>query len=136
MNSISYKRGYKYQLYCDYSVEVAILPEKEIKTKYLCLSVKGRLCINNGYCWDGPSGPTFDTGNFMRGSAVHDALYQLMRNNHISSEWRDYADRLLQKMCKEDGMSSLRAWWVYTGLKYFGGAAADPANKKPILKAP
>ncbi len=136
MKSISYKRGYKYQLYCDYDVETAILPEKEIKTKYICLSKKGRLYINNGYCWDGPSGITFDTKSFMRGSLVHDALYQLMRNGHLNTSLRDYADRLLQIMCKEDRMYSFRAWYVYTVLKYFGGPAANPKNKKPIFKAP
>jgi len=49
---------------------------------------------------------------------------------------RNPADRLLRTMCKEDGMKAVRAWWVYKGLRFGGGPAADPANKKPIVKAP
>jgi hypothetical protein len=50
--------------------------------------------------------------------------------------YRQAADRLLQQMCKEDGMSSIRAWWVYAGVRVGGDPAADPANSKPITKAP
>ena len=57
------------------------------------LNTKGHLIIKRSYAWDGPSGPTIDTKNFMRGSLVHDALYQLMRHEHLSSdEWRAVAD--------------------------------------------
>ena len=73
----------------------------------------------------------------MRGSLVHDALYQLMRESFLDfKKDRDAADRLLKKMCREDGMSAIRAWWVYWGLRIGGGPAADPANKKPEVKAP
>jgi hypothetical protein len=73
----------------------------------------------------------------MRGSLIHDALYQLMRGEDLDKDiHRDPADRLLQQMCKQDGMSSIRAWWVYIGLKYWGNPAADPANKKPVVRAP
>ncbi len=73
----------------------------------------------------------------MRGSLVHDALYQLMREGELDYEtYREPADRLLQSMCKEDGMSSIRAWWVYKGLRIGGDPAADPDNRRPIVKAP
>ena len=49
---------------------------------------------------------------------------------------REPADRLLQKMCKEDGMWSIRAWWVYVGLRIGGDPASDPDNIRPITKAP
>jgi len=41
----------------------------------------GGLLIKAGYSWDGPSGSAIDTKNFMQGSLVHDALYQLLREN-------------------------------------------------------
>jgi Protein of unknown function (DUF1353) len=73
----------------------------------------------------------------MRGSLVHDALYQLMRERHLDKEThREFADRLLQAMCKEDGMTDLRAWWVYQGVRFGGDPFADPANDKPIVRAP
>lgn len=137
MECISYKEGYKYQLKKSYITTIDIKPEKDIISDYINLTTDGQLTIKKGYAWDGPSGPTFDTLNFMRGSLAHDALYQLMRENFLDrKKYREYADRLLQSMCKEDGMNPIRAWWVYKGVHYFGDPSADPANKKPVVKAP
>ena len=137
MECISYKEGYKYQLVEPYKTIIDIKPDKDITTDYIDFSKDGNLVIKKGYAWDGPSGPTIDTLNFMRGSLVHDALYQLMREEYLDKNmYREPADKLLQKMCKQDGMSSLRAWWVYLGVHIGGDPSADPANKKPIIKAP
>ncbi len=137
MECISYKEGYKYQLVEAYAVAIPIQPDTDIETDYIDLSRDGNLTIKKGYAWDGPSGPTIDTLNFMRGSLVHDALYQLMREDELeNTHHREPADRLLQEMCKQDGMSALRAWWVYQGLRFGGDPAADPANKKPVVRAP
>lgn len=139
MHCIHYKGGYKYQLKQDYSLQIPIKPGKDIAPAhgFITLSADGLLFIKNAYAWDGPSGPTLDTRNFMRGSLVHDALYQLMRENHLKAgEFRDDADRLLREHCKEDGMSSIRAWWVYHAVRHGGGPAADPARDKPIKTAP
>jgi len=137
MECISYKKGYKYQLVQAYSTAIPIRPVNDIETEYIKLSSAGIIIIEKGYAWDGPSGPTIDTLNFMRGSLVHDALYQLMREREIDNDaYREQADRLLQAMCKEDGMTSIRAWWVYHGVRIGGDPAADPANKKPIVRAP
>lgn len=81
------------------------------------------LKISNMYAWDGPSGPTIDTESFMRGSLVHDALYQLIREGYLDKKvWRPYADKLLRKICLEDGMSKFRAWYVYHSVRWFGGS--------------
>jgi hypothetical protein len=137
MEYIFYKKGYKYQLTNDYSALIPIKPIEDIDTDYIDLSVSGFLVIKNGYAWDGPSGPTIDSPSFMRGSLVHDALYQLMRAEKLDGEiYRKPADQLLQQMCIHDGMSSFRAWIVYHALRFGGGSAADPARKKQPVKAP
>ena len=139
MECISYKKGYKYQLVEKYTLEIPINPDSDIVSPsgYIQLTEEGELTIKKGYAWDGPSGPTFDTLNFMRGSLVHDVLYQLMREGSLDNiTHREPADRLLQKMCKEDGMSTIRAWWVYKGLRIGGDPAADPDNRRPVVKAP
>ena len=137
MKCIAYKKGYKYQLNAAYSTDIPIKPEEDIESDYIRLTHVGQLTIKKGYAWDGPSGPTADTRNFMRGSLVHDALYQLMREGELDNhDYRESADRLLQQMCREDGMSALRTWWVYRGVRYGGNPAADPANKKPLVRAP
>ena len=139
MECIEYKKGYKYQIVDGYTTTIPMRPATDLRSPsgYIELSQAGVLKIKKEYAWDGPSGPTIDTLDFMRGSLVHDALYQLMRENLLDKdEDRDAADRLLQQMCRDDGMWVLRAWWVYIGLKFFGDPAADPANKRPVTKAP
>ena len=134
---IAYKSGYKYQLVEEYITDINIKPDQDIDIVYVKLTTAGKLTIIKSYAWDGPSGPTIDTLNFMRGSLVHDALYQLMREEKLDKTvHREPADKLLQQMCKEDGMTAIRAWWVYLGVRFGGGPSADPANKKPVTKAP
>jgi hypothetical protein len=134
---ITYKGGYKYQLKQPYKVPLPITPKIAIETPYIGLTPDGELTIKEGYAWDGPSGPTVDTLTFMRGSLIHDALYQLMRErclDHIIH--REKADRILRDICREDGMWWLRAWWVYLGVRWFANFAADPAIKHPLIFAP
>ncbi len=137
MKCIAYNGGYKYQLKEAYKVVIDIKPNTAINTEYIDLDTNGNLTIAEGYAWDGPSGPTIDTLTFMRGSLVHDALYQLMRESYLEHRVnRQAADRILQKICKEDGMWSLRAWLVYQGVRLFADPAADPADKRPVTRAP
>jgi hypothetical protein len=136
-NRVYYKGGYKYQLHENYQVSVGIRPDHDITSDYISLDRNGLLVLKKGYAWDGPSGPTVDTDNFIRGSLVHDALYQLMRMNHLSTgDHRKSADEELKRLCLEDGMSSIRAWWVYESVRQFGGRAASSNNTKPVLAAP
>ena len=46
------------------------------------------------------------------------------------------ADKELKRICREDGMSSIRAWWVYESVRQFGGSAASAENVKSVLIAP
>jgi hypothetical protein len=132
-----YKSGYKYQLVDNFVCNTMIKSATPmVDVGYLKLYPSGKLVIRKGYAWDGPSGPTFDTKSFMRGSLVHDALYQLIRQKYLHPRWRKMADEELIRLCKADGMSWARQQWVYAALRAFGGAAASPKNKKPILVAP
>jgi len=133
---IAYKKGYKYQLKEDFSIQIRILPDEDIETEYINLSCKGILLIKNGYAWDGPSGPTFDTKSFMRGSLVHDALYQLIRLEKLKPEDRILADSELKDICIRDGMNRVYASIVYRSVRYFGKPATDPAKEHEIETAP
>jgi hypothetical protein len=137
MRCIAYNDGYGYQLKKTYTLVIGIRPSSPIDTKYIDLDVNGNLTIHEGYAWDGPSGPAIDSLTFMRGSLVHDALYQLMREKFLDpTVHREAANRILQQICKEDGMWSLRAWWVYQGVRLFADLAADPASTRPVTRAP
>ena len=122
--------GYKYDVQQVYRHSVPKLKRINFHSMYLSLQ-DGVLTISVGYAWDGPSGPTFDTKDFMRGSLVHDALYQLMREGAISRAlYRKYADQLLREICLEDGMSKFRAWYVYKAVRMFCGKSSMP-RKNP-----
>ena len=131
---IVYKAGYKYQLHQDYSLFVPFTPDKAIVSRWICLREDGLIWIKKGYAWDGPSGPAIDSKNFMRGSLIHDALYQLMAEHGLDSGHRGAADQFMRAICREDGMSPLRAWWVYMGVKTWGGIFV--ASHNPVLYAP
>ena len=73
----------------------------------------------------------------MRGSLVHDALYQLMREGLLKTRThRKEADLIFKRICIEDGVSNLRASAYYKALRKFGKPAASPQNKKDIQRAP
>jgi hypothetical protein len=82
---IRYRSDYKYQLAEEYKISISIKPKSNIETEFIDLDTDGNLTVKNGYAWDGPSGPVKDTDENMRASLVHDALYQLMRNDKIKS---------------------------------------------------
>ncbi len=137
MECIFYKAGYKYQLNADYSARLNLKPLKNIKSEYVDLSVDGGLTIKQGYAWDGPSGPTIDTLDFMRGSLVHDALYQLIREGFLTADpYRKLADEELRRICREDGMPYIRTWWVYQGVRFGAAPAATKACINPLISAP
>ena len=115
---IHYRSGYKYQLAHDYHDQIPITSPRKIDTQFIALDIEGNLIIKCGYAWDGTSGPVIDTSFNLRASLVHDALYQLMRNNKLPAKVsKDDADQLFRKMCKEDGVLPPIAYIYYCALK-------------------
>lgn len=123
------RRKYKYNLAEDYSYQTGFEINHPIQTDFIEVSVEGLLLIGKGYSWDGPSGPAVDTKNFMRGSLVHDALYQLMRGGYLDQNCRKEADRIMLGICREDGMSRIRSRLDYWGVRLFAAGAARPDLK-------
>jgi hypothetical protein len=135
--TIRYRQGYKYQLHSAYWCTVQIIPFEDIycgDNNWVELYRTGELRIQAGYAWDGPSGPTIDTKTFMRGSLIHDALYQLIREGELPKSARVQADRELYRACREDGMNLVRAAYVYAAVRLFGRWAVQ--TEKEILEAP
>ena len=135
MAKITYRnlKQYKYQLMDDYTIQIDIKPDHDLDFRFLSLSKEGLLVIRKSYAWDGPSGPTVDTSNFMRGSLVHDALYQLMRLSALDTKiHRLRADEILREICLEDGMSAFRAWYVFQAVQVFGAKAAAPRPEPEV----
>lgn len=126
METIQYKSGYKYQLTKSYTVDIEIKPPVAIELgRWIRLCPSGSLYIADGYAWDGASGPAIDTKTIMRGALVHDALYQLMREKLLSTDYFYSANRVLHTICLEDGMHWLRAWYVKRAVDIWGLAYAS-----------
>lgn len=131
---------YKYQLESNYTVPILeewgrALSETPwrfgISIEGFVYLREGSLTIISGYSWDGTSGlpELFDNRieALRRGSLVHDALYQLMREKHLDyRNDREMADKLMQQICLEDGLHPALAWLIYTVLRRFGEFAARP----------
>ena len=134
---IKYRSGYKYQLAANYRVKIAIKPKNNIDTKFIQLDKKGNFTLVSGYAWDGPSGPVVDTRENMRASLVHDALYQLMRQRHLSARrHKTKADKIFKKICIQDGVPRTTAHIYYLGLRLGGKPATNPKNAKKVHRAP
>lgn len=140
MASITYRslHRYKYQLRRCYEYHTDIQLDRKVATQgaFVMLDTDGRLRLRAGYSWDGPSGPTVDTKSFMRGSLVHDALYQLMREGKLDIGYRKRADQIMREINLEDGMSKFRARYTYWAVRKFGAKHARPRKNKPLLTAP
>ena len=109
---------YKYQLTSTYNVQTNIVLNDDIWEDFIYLHKSGMMTIKEGYAWDGATGG-IDTKNFMRGSLTHDALTQLIRLKRLPQAQRLNADKLLKQICLEDGMSKLRAWWVFKAVRAY-----------------
>lgn len=126
---IAYRQGFKYKLAADYIY--GPLPfhfAKPINTRYVDIGVNGFMVIREGYSWDGATGVP-DSNEILRGSLIHDVLYQLIREGFIPKAERDLADLTLRNICMEDGMVPNMAELVYQGVKLLGNTAADPSTK-------
>lgn len=131
---IQYRKGYKYSLWETYSVQTNV-KGYDVKHRLFSLTPTGWLTIYEDYPWDGPSGPTFDTPDFMRGSLVHDAFYEMMRLGLIPQDAFTPANLELKTICLEDDMSNFRADYVFDGVEVFGRSSCSP-QPEHILTAP
>jgi len=115
----------KYKLLVQYSTQTKILGYN-IDTCYIKLTPDGILTLRVGYEWDGPSGISVDTENFMRGSLGHDPGYKLLRLGLLPYWAKAEFDSKLFKDCRKDGMSKFRASYVFKAVNKHGDSSALP----------
>jgi len=99
------------------------------QTEYIKI-IDCELTIKGKYLWDGSSGPTFQTNACKIASLVHDALCQLIKLGFLGTTVQPCADKLYYKLCKDGGMSEIRARIRLLGLK-IGSKYAVKYSKKP-----
>ena len=135
-NRIKYRDGYEHQLAETYKIKLPSNPVTQYDGQFLSIDINGTLTIKSGYCWDGASGPTWDTANCKKPSLVHDALYQLMRQEVLSRGYRKHADKLFYDMLRDNGMWYIRAQMWYRSVRMAAMSAANPKSRKKIYTAP
>jgi len=117
---LEYKKGWKWVTTNEYKIK---LPDEFLHESFegdFLYLYDGVLTVCKGYGWDGASGPAIDTKNFIRGSLVHDALYEVI-GKQGTFHLRKHADKFLIDIVKEDGMTWARRQYVYRAVRMFGG---------------
>jgi len=118
--SLKYISGCKYLLHEDYEHLLPFDTGLQIVLGFIELD-GSRLLLRKGYGWDGASGPVLDTKTVMRATAVHDALYRLIRYELLSEfEFKDRCDLEFVRILEEDGMPKFSRYWIQKGVKQFG----------------
>lgn len=104
--------------------ELQDLPDVILLGKHIRCHFKTTFVVlNAGYRWDGADGPTIDTIDCLRASAVHDALYLAMLKcpKPLAKKVRRVADDNFYRILAEDGMPLIRRIGWYYGVRWFGG---------------
>lgn len=90
------------------------LETKGFQSEKITLHTNGLLTLAQGFEWNGATG-IVDAKCFMRGSAVHDALYELIKQGVLNKSHRKQCDKLMRRIFHEDGTP-----WILSQLAYFG----------------
>ena len=119
---------YKYETVGRFVIKTDV---PDVKCNEYLSVVDGWMYIEDGYQWDGSSGPAIDTAKCMIASLVHDAYYQMMREECIDRDaWRAYADRQYREICLDAGMWETMANWRYAAIVKFAGKYTYPQPEK------
>ena len=123
LNGIEYELiggKWKYKLRHDYFYPTKVRIKRAIVYPYFKLSTTGRLCISEGYAWDGATYCP-DTDSVMRGSLVHDPLCIMLNDGLLNKLWIQRVNDIFARICLEDGMSKCQVkvyremlsfyWW-------------------------
>lgn len=133
---VKYKAdNYKYQLEEDYKIKISVIPPTNIVSRFFSLNEDGLLSIKAGYAWDGATGIP-DSKTVIRGSLIHDVLYQMIREGHLDSEYRKIADEVLYHFCLLDGTNKPWAWMIYRGVRLLGGPFTKIKKDRQVKTAP
>lgn len=107
---------------------------------FVTLTEEGILTLSKGYAWDGVSFPKLDIDSCknLRASVVHDALYQLIRNDDEfrTKENKKIADKILRELLILDGFSKIAAWSLWIAVSAFGKPGTEPGGRFPNGQSP
>lgn len=114
---------YKYEVTETYYVKLHFKSKDYVKSEFydFCYNKSGWLVLKAGYRWDGASGPTIDTISTIRASAIHDAIYQMIREKKLSRDFKAAGDKELGIVMREDyhPKNWFQRWWSGVRASYY-----------------
>lgn len=134
--NLKYIGGFKFQIIEDFIISIEGLNlDRDIKHEFMEFYTDGTLILKRGFAWDGPSGMTIQTKNSMIPSAVHDALYRLIRYGYLPLTFKPISDKIFYKLLLRYGMHPWRAYVWFLSVRLFGmEACITPARIIEIVK--
>ena len=114
------RKKWKYVLQKDYTCQADIPVDELCDLAFLKLEKNGNLTIKKNYAFDGATGLIFTPKSLIKGSLIHDALYQLIREKKIDIKCKKIADEILAQNCIESKIPKIFVWLVSLGVRLFG----------------
>ncbi len=135
-SKIKYLKGMKYCLSEDFEIYTPIL-YNNINDKWFSLKENGLLSIKAGFCWDGPSGPTWDTKDSMKASLIHDVFCILMRDRRLNFKlYQDEVNHFFRNLCIADGMPAWRAKLWHIAVEFADAGNPNQGADREVQEAP
>jgi len=103
----------------------------EIETLYARNETCTWLTIKKGYAFDGTTGKP-DTKKDIEAAAVHDALYQALRDGNLNFDFYPIADKIYMNMCIKAGTWRPFAKCYHAILKLLKGKYAKAKNERKV----
>ena len=110
---------YKYRLTADYVHELAF-KVPTVWHEWITLLPNRCLVMKAGYCWDGLSGAPFEVKDSQRGSAVHDAICQLISLGLLPYHpFRRYGDKEMRRVWLKDRVNRIMVDIMYSLVRLY-----------------
>jgi len=135
-----YREGYKYRVEKPLGVKTPfvgmafVIRDASGRQPWAELKQDGWMWAYEGYCCDGPSGPTYDWPCSIRPATFHDIPYQGSRLGVLpdrSEAMRKRVDEFFREFLIHDGMSTIHADLWYEGVRI--GAASSWARRLEVV---
>lgn len=121
--------GYKYMISEDEKIKLPFSLGQKINLRFIALN-NDILTLRVGFLSDGPSGPTIDTKDSLKGAFCHDALYLMMELGHLDKSLKPMVDNILEIICEQEGMNPVRASLWDVAVSIFGGIWMKKRDKE------
>jgi len=130
-STVAYFTGHKYILTEDYSHRLSFNTGARVASGLIELE-GDILFLRTGFGRDGTYGPAVDTKDVRRASAVHDAVWDLMKARLLDSELKEDVDREFATILEADGMPSFRRWYLHKAVSNYG--SVSPSDRSDLAK--